>query len=405
MYIIIAAMKRFQWMALLFCLIGLVACANANVKHFESLQELRSEMEAVRKSGITDPFWSRVLSHHSMPIVFGKDAILFWRGPGESVEWRGDFSSWEATPETPGKRLGNTNIWYYEISLPPDARLDYKIVVNGKDWSTDPLNPYTQLGGFGPNSELRMPDYKPASIVRREGILRGKLSEDLPFQSKKLGYTVNYRVYVPADSNSKELPVLYVTDGSDYYHDEMGSLVIILDNLIADRSIVPILAVFIDPWDRKNNVNRRDREYIPTADGTCTFCEFVVEELIPTVEQKYPAGKSRQHRAILGTSWGGLNATFMGMRYGSLFGLVGIQSPAFRRAPWVITEIAKTKNLPSKAFINTGTFEEGRDEGARALRDALGNRVEVKYVEVNDGHSWGQWRALLDDMLIFFFGS
>jgi len=28
----------------------------------------------------------------------------------------------------------------------------------------------------------------------------------------------------------------------------------------------------------------------------------------------------------------------------------------------------------------------------------------LKYIEVNEGHSWGNWRGLLDDMLIYFFG-
>jgi hypothetical protein len=29
----------------------------------------------------------------------------------------------------------------------------------------------------------------------------------------------------------------------------------------------------------------------------------------------------------------------------------------------------------------------------------------MMYIETNDQHSWGNWRALLDEMLIYFFSS
>lgn len=389
----------------------LFACNNASssAKPFTSLHELHAAIETAANTGASDVFWDRILAHKELPIIFSEKAFLFWRGSAKTVEWRGDFSSWEATPDTQGKRLGITDIWYYERSLPRDARLDYKIVVDGDQWTLDPLNPNKQIGGFGPNSELRMPDWKvPATGIRRDGIARGHLSKDIPFKSAKLGYTVNYRVYTPANFDSasmKDLPVIYVTDGSDYYTDEMGSLVITLDNLIADQSINPILVVFIDPWDRKNNVNRREGEFIPASDRSCSFCEFIVGELIPTIETAYPASKSREGRAILGTSYGGLHATFMFTQYGSLFGMVGIQSPAFHRAPWILSEIDNASPLPSKAFINIGTFEgEAAVRNARSLSESLRNKVLVKYMELHEGHSWGQWRAVLDDMLIFFYG-
>jgi enterochelin esterase-like enzyme len=28
----------------------------------------------------------------------------------------------------------------------------------------------------------------------------------------------------------------------------------------------------------------------------------------------------------------------------------------------------------------------------------------LQYKEVNEGHSWGNWRALIDEPLIWFFG-
>jgi enterochelin esterase family protein len=383
--------------------------ANAQTP-FASLDELRASMARVAESGEADPFWNRVLAHKAMPLVFDDDVVFLWRGAADSVEWRGDFSSWEAAPETRGKRLGKTDVWVYERSFPLEARLDYKLVTDGATWLLDPLNPHTQMGGYGPNSEVRMPRWRaPGHVTRKKGVARGTLTADIPFASRKLGYSVNYRVYTPAGfdrATAKNLPVLYVTDGSDYWRDEMGSLVITLDNLIAAKRIVPLIAVFIDPWDRVTGVNRRETELVPAADRTCTFCEFLAEELVPAIDAAYPTRASRDARAILGTSLGGLHATYMSTHNPPLFGLAGIQSPALLAAPWVVDAIRRDARLPRKAFISAGTFETGFAESGRDLRDRFMRAgVDVKYIEVHEGHSWGQWRALLDDLLLFFFGS
>lgn len=396
-------------MSRLTLLLFLTFTAGANAQTFTSITEIRREMNAVEKGADAGAFWNRVLAHKTMPLVFGNDVVFLWRGEASLVEWRGDFSSWESSPETLGHRLGTSDVWSYQRSFPLDARLDYKIVTDGKVWDLDTLNPHTQLGGYGPNSELRMPGWRvPENTIRREGSAHGTLSSDIPFDSAKLGYVVNYRVYTPAAfdaKTAKDLPVVYVTDGSDYWNDGMGSLVVTLDNLLADRKIAPLLVVFIDPWDRREGVNRRQKELIPAEDHSCAFCEFLAKELVPAIDESYPTKRSREGRAIVGTSLGGLHATYMSTHYGSLFGYAGIQSPAFHPAPWAGEEVGSGGDVPLKAFINAGTFEPNLAPEARKLRDRYRRAgTNVKYVEVNEGHSWGQWRALLDDMLVFFYG-
>lgn len=45
------------------------------------------------------------------------------------------------------------------------------------------------------------------------------------------------------------------------------------------------------------------------------------------------------------------------------------------------------------------------EEGSRKMKSLLDkNACTYQYVEVNQGHSWGNWRDLIDDMLIYFFG-
>jgi enterochelin esterase family protein len=218
----------------------------------------------------------------------------------------------------------------------------------------DPGNPLVMWGGYGPNSELRMPDYVyPMETVRREDVPRGTLHPSESFRSFNLGHEVAYRVYTPAGYDTLgALPSIYVTDGHEYAADHMGSMVIVLDNLIADGRIEPAVAVFIDPRDLENPYNnRRTTHYVANP----SFVNYVADELIPAIDQKYKSDSTAQRRAILGTSLGGSNAAYFGATMPDLFGNVAIQSPAF--GGW--SEVYDSYRDPSlstlKVFLSYGT--------------------------------------------------
>jgi len=87
----------------------------------------------------------------------GDSVAFLYRGEAKTVSWAGDFNGWHpAQPGYAGTRSGLANIWIAVQKFPPDARIDYKIVVDDK-WILDPDNPSIQWSGMGPNSELRMP--------------------------------------------------------------------------------------------------------------------------------------------------------------------------------------------------------------------------------------------------------
>ena len=107
---------------------------------------------------------------------------------------------------------------------------------------------------------------------------------------------------------------------------------------------------------------------------------------------------------LAGMSLGGLHATYTAMRQPDTFGLVGILSPYFLAKPAVLTEVEKAKRQPVKLFISQGTYDYDVDN-TRHLRDVLRTKgYAFKYMETHDGHSWGNWRNALDDMLVYFFG-
>jgi hypothetical protein len=87
---------------------------------------------------------------------------FLYRGTTSSVTAPGDANGWDPAA-FPMTRLSTTNLWYRTDTFPADARLDYKFVLGGSTWILDPRNPYQVSGGFGPNSELRMPCTTPLS--------------------------------------------------------------------------------------------------------------------------------------------------------------------------------------------------------------------------------------------------
>ena len=287
-----------------------------------------------------------------------------------------------------------------------DARLDYKILVDGTHWILDPENKFQQwsgVGGGSPNSELRMPEWKEdVSQIERKNNHTGKLITDVLVNSKVLGYQITYSVYLPYGfSKSEKFPTLYFTDGYEYLHPKLGNMTTVLNNLIEDKKITPVIAVFVDhrePVNRANN--RRMQELAMNA----KYLEFFTQELIPQIELDYPVISEPQHRAIMGTSMGGLTATYFAFAKPTVFGMAGIQSPAFYTRPQIYSLCSNPANPKMKISMTSGLFNDASNEG-RKMKDVLeANSCIYTYREVNQGHSWGNWRGLIDDILVDLFG-
>jgi enterochelin esterase family protein len=217
--------------------------------------------------------------------------------------------------------------------------------------------------------------------------------------STALGYTVAYQVYTPAGyAGLSDLPVIYVTDGHEYADDAMGSMVIVLDNLIAAGLIRPVMAVFIDP--RVGGQNRRAEQYVMNP----LFVQFVADELVPVIDAAYATSPDRSDRGILGTSLGGLNSAWFALEATAAFRRIGIQSPAFQAGGGAILGLFQdAPRLDVDIVMSWGTFYDFGPTTVQfqAILDAKG--YDYTHVVVNEGHSWGNWRALLDDVLIAFW--
>ncbi|MEM6457162.1 MAG: alpha/beta hydrolase-fold protein [Acidobacteriota bacterium] len=375
-----------------------------------------------------DALWNALVEAGQVPWRDADGAVrLLYRAPKgaalpTAVGWVGDLSGWRPANALDGARVGRSRIWRRPLALPSDARLDYKLMLNGSIYAVDPANPLTQLGGYGPNNVLQMPAYAPPTApVARDDVPKGALHDwqTLPFAATRergpdgrppLPSTLRYRVYVPADYDADapaRHPVLYLTDGTDYAHPEMGGLVTTLDNLIADGRIPPTLAVFLDPNDLRADENRRDDLFLHRA---AFYRTWIIERVVPAVDTAYRTRATRDGRSLIGTSYGGVFATDVALSDAgaAAFGRFGVHSPAYwadgelldgRLAAAVVAPSAVDRLQGARFFFSTGTFNDGLTTTRQVIDALRAAGATVVDVEVNDGHSWGHWRATMARMV------
>jgi enterochelin esterase family protein len=186
---------------------------------------------------------------------------------------------------------------------------------------------------------------------------------------------------------------IFVQDGGEYIN--LGSMVNVLDNLIAHGEIPPVVAVFIDPVERNS-------EYWLSA----TYERMITDELLPFIRDRYDVARDPAKTAIMGASLGGEISVMIALDHPEIFGKCGCQSGVVGLDGGRLVRAVKAE--PRKAvdfYLDCGRFGDAIDEN-RLMREALLEKGYVlKYQEVNEGHSWGNWRAHLDDMLVSFWGS
>ena len=188
------------------------------------------------------------------------------------VALAGDMNSW--TPSEAFTPVGGTNLFFLSREYEMDARLDYKFVVNDKDWIFDPMNPRRLEGGVGANSFFAMPGYVPPPEFEPGPSLRHGAIQSFSFASRILGNERQAKIYLPwgYGESRERYRTLYVLDGTDYLN--LGKINEIVDAMIESREIPPVIMVLVPALDR-------NKEYLGNAD----FARAFATELVPAIDE------------------------------------------------------------------------------------------------------------------------
>jgi enterochelin esterase family protein len=296
-------------------------------------------------------------------------------------------------------KLEGTDLFYLTRSLERQSRFEYKFVADST-WILDPINPRRTVGGYGLNSEVWMLGYvPPEEIQERADVSRGRI-DTLLFRSDTLGRTHPVMVYLPSGYTKEKgnYETIWVTDGGEYL--SLGLMKTVLDNLIHERRIRPVVAVFVDPRTdpRDSGTSKRMEDYTMSV----KFLNALVTELRPRLLKEYQIRNTPA--VIMGASLGGLFATFATFARPDVFGASASQSPAFWWNNRAIFDFVRAIQPNAVNFyIDTGTINDAQPD-ALAMKNVL---VElgypVSYAEYPEGHNWVNWRARIDEILEYFF--
>lgn len=356
----------------------------------EKFARKSSTLSAHEVAQEVDVFLQKVDSIYGIPMIHDTTAVFLYRGKVDTAVFvAGDFTDWNMPADT-FRQISGTDLYYRSFNFENDARLDYKLIVDG-DWILDPLNDNTCRGGFGDNSELRMPNYPyPAEILPYE-IPMGRMNT-YEFSDSTTGSTHQVRVYTPPDYEYGEsrYRTIYFHDGSDYL--ALGSTKKALDYMIYANWIPPVVAVFVDPIDRM-------REYSYDTE----FMDMFALELVPWVEAKYRTQDNPEARAVIGSSLGGLVSLNLLLAYPEVFGNCGAYSPAVQVGD-IIAKIENRDKSFGKIYLDAGSYEPVIYIPTLHLKHVLERRGwNLKWRQWHEGHSWGSWKAHLDESVTFFW--
>jgi enterochelin esterase-like enzyme len=199
----------------------------------------------------------------------------------------------------------------------------------------------------------------------------GKVDPDNPktliVETHNIDYKRAITVYVPAQYEpGTEAPFMVVHDGPGPSKNPSSGLQTILDNLIAQKRIPPIIVIHIANGGGDAQGHQRGKEY-DTMSGV--FAEYIETEVLPRVEKncKVKLTKDPDGRAAMGSSSGGSAALIMAWFRTDLYRRVLTTSGTFVNQQWPFdpkfpdgawgfhkTLIPESPKKPIRLFISVG---------------------------------------------------
>jgi enterochelin esterase-like enzyme len=308
----------------------------------------------------------------------------------------------------PLRLLAGTDLWYVDVEIPSDSRVEYQFEVRrGEHYErfNDPGNPRQARGPFGSSSVLHSAGYRtPEWAVHDPDARPGELVETW-VRSTAQRRDNRVTLYLPARfRRSARYPLLVVHDGGDYL--EYAAMKTVLDNLIHRLDVAEVVVAFTHPGDR-----------LVEYPNSSAHARWVATELLSRLEDDLPLAAGPAARVLMGSSFGAVASLSTAVRHPGTFGSLLLQSGSF-----VFTDIgadhgedkafdpvvrfvnryrARPTRVADRLFVSCGVYEDLIVANRSMLPVFTGTGMEVEYVESRDGHNWESWRDRLRDGLSF----
>jgi enterochelin esterase family protein len=350
---------------------------------------------------------------------------------------------------------GEGGFWLGTTAAPvPPGFYYYTVNVDGftsNDLGSQTFYGYSRYGSGlevpGPDSALWSPRDVPHGVVREQY-----------YFSKTMQAWRRIRVYTPPDydtNRTARYPVLYLQHGAgenETSWTHQGHAGFILDNLLADKRIRPMIVVNENGVVPSATPGRAagpapappaapapasppaagaaagPAAVPPTPPGAAlppgraggrgatapanTFAEFdaiVSRDLVPFIDASYRTLAHRDSRAIAGLSMGGGQAMRIGLGHLDLFSAIGLFSPALRNLDPATAYEGRLKDAAAinrqlrLLWIGIGTTDFLYESVKVSHENLTRAGITHQWVETAGGHVWPVWRKYLAEFAPLLF--
>ena len=248
---------------------------------------------------------------------------------------------------------------------------------------------------LNPDDVPAFPDPPAGFDAERSDAPHGRL-EMITYESKSVGTTRKMLVYTPPGySEKKKYPVLYLLHGIGGDETEWQRFAkpsVLLDNLLAEGKVVPMIVVMPNGRAQKND--RAEGNVFAAAPAFAAFEQDLLKDVIPTIESRYSVQADREHRALAGLSMGGGQSLNFGLAHLDTFAWVGgfSSAPNTKPAAELVPDPSAAKEKLKLLWIACGN-KDGLIRISQGVHAYLKDKG-VPHVWHVDGHAHDptEWR-------------
>ena len=301
------------------------------------------------------------------------------RPAAKAVFLAGEMTDWEKGQKPMSKSADGK--WRVAVDLSPGQWL-YKFVVDGQ-WIADPASTDNDADGNGGRHSFLFVGDGPWRVNPK--IAHGKV-ETTMLPSAAWGKPMKVNVYLPPGfRKSKSYPVLVLLHGAGMDADQWyrtGQIQNYMDNLIADRSIVPFVVV-MPSSERVYYIGRSDLH--------------ITQELPAWLKSRYGQTLVARRTAAAGMSMGGFGAVILPLNHSTMFGLAYALSAYF--PPEEVARMVIPQPLPFGLVMYTGDHDHVTESAPLFLDKLKQTGARYSYHEDAGAHTWNYWSHHNAEML------
>jgi len=211
-------------------------------------------------------------------------------------------------------------------------------------------------------------------------------------------------VYTPPGyaKGNASYPVLYLIHGGGDTASSwstVGRANDILDNLLAEKAIKPMIVVMPSGWTPSGG-------QVMTSDATKDpFNDEMLKDIIPYVQANYRTLPTPENRALSGLSMGGIQTLNVGLHNLGTFRYVAVMSSGWiseaDRDFFYKTEAGKIPSYNKELRLfwwGWGETDIARANGLAVIDAFKAKGVKIETLETPGGHEWSNWRLYLHEI-------